>query len=103
MKAIEKAIKTSNRILLVLKEATKNGKSVSLSEGVHRQITKAITANNEALASLQAESGKLEGLLNRTESELQKTCSCCGLFKDCHLPCKIDNLRTDIEQALKGR
>lgn len=46
---------------------------------------------------------RLAKLLGRSEEELKKTCSCCNLFKDCHLPCKVNDLRTDIEQALKDK
>lgn len=52
--------------------------------------------------SLESENAKLKPLLRACKQELKKTCSCCALFKDCHLPCKINELRTSIEQALKG-
>ena len=46
---------------------------------------------------------RLSKLLNRSEEELKKTCSCCAIFKDCRLPCVVNDLRTDTEQALKGK
>lgn len=38
--------------------------------------------------------------LKASEEELQTTCYCCKLFKDCHLPCRLNNVREANKEAL---
>ena len=67
-------------------------------------VQKALGKINECalyIGQLQAKVEELERLLVLCEGELKKTCSCCATFKDCHLPCNVNSLRTEIEQALE--
>ncbi|KKK55092.1 hypothetical protein LCGC14_3078090 [marine sediment metagenome] len=57
----------------------------------------------DALEAKDEEIETYRKALKASESELKKTCYCCELLRNCHLPCRLNNVREANKAALKQK